>query len=63
MSSRKSSIVFHDHEEDRRLLQASVKALESDVLAARYSFTIEQDVTAKTTTLKWWRKGGADETV
>lgn len=60
MSAKKFKIVFQDHEEDRRLLAAAVKALEDAVLAARYEFTIEQDVTAKTTTLHWWRRGGVN---
>jgi len=55
---KKMRVVFHEGETDKRLLEASVKALESDVLKARFHFTIEHDDTAKTTTLWFWRRNG-----
>lgn len=58
MNIKKMRVVFHDHEEDKRLLAAAVKALESDVLAARFEFTVEHDDTANTTTLWFWRRVG-----
>ena len=51
-------VIFHEGEEDKRLLQASVKALESEVLKTRFSFTVEHDDTNKTTTLWFWRRNG-----
>lgn len=51
-------VVFFDHEEDKKLLVASVKALESDVLAARFQFTVEHDDSTKQTTLWFWHRTG-----
>lgn len=55
---KKMRVVFYDHEEDMRLLKASIKALESEVLAVRFEHSVERDDTAKTTTLWFWRKVG-----
>lgn len=55
---KKTMVVFFDHEEDKRLLQACIKALQTDVLASRYEFTVERDDTANTTTLWFWRRTG-----
>lgn len=51
-------VIFFDHEEDKKLLAASVKALESDILAARFQFTVEHDDSTKQTTLWFWRRTG-----
>lgn len=53
---KKMRVIFFDNEEDKRLLTASVKALEDPVLAARFEFTVEHDDTAKQTTLWFWRR-------
>lgn len=54
----KMRVVFFDREEDERLLKACVKALETDVLSTRYEYSVERDDTAKTTTLRFWRRTG-----
>lgn len=57
------SIVFNPKQEsDQRLLKASVSALQSEVLSARFGHTVEYDTDTEKTTLKWWRlpTGGFD---
>lgn len=55
---KKMRVVFYDHEEDMRLLKAATKALQSEVLAARFEHSVERDDTANTTTLWFWRRTG-----
>ena len=55
-------VVFFDGETDKRLLAASIAALEGDALKVRYDYSVVYDDTAKTTTLKFWTRptGGWD---
>lgn len=55
--SKKYRIVFSSSEEDQRLLVASVKALQSDALAARFGHSVVHDTGTEKTTLYWWHKG------
>jgi hypothetical protein len=59
---KKYHIVFTDSEKDKRLLDASVKALASEVMVTRFGHTIEYDDSTGKTTLRWWRipTGGFD---
>ena len=56
------TIVFANSPSDNALLKASVAALNSDVLSARYGHACEYDSSTEKTTLKWWRlpSGGFD---
>lgn len=49
-------VVFFDGETDKRLLAASIAALEGDALKARYDYTVVYDDEAKTTTLRFWTR-------
>lgn len=51
------------HVEDRLLLEASLKALNSEVLAARYGHTVIHDDSTEITKLEWWKlqTGGFNE--
>ena len=59
---KKFRIIFQGNEEDQRLFNSSVKALQSEALTGRYGYTVEHDTSAETTTLTWWRlpTGGFD---
>ena len=61
MNTRIFSIVFAKSPTDAKLLEASIKALNSDVLAARYGHAVEYDDSTEKTTLKWWRLGGGPD--
>lgn len=52
---RRFHIVFSNSETDKRLLEASISALSSEVLSARYGHTVIYDDSTKKTTLEWWR--------
>lgn len=53
---KRMKVVFFDNEQDKRLLASQIAALEDPVLKARFDYTIEQDVEAKTTTLWFWHR-------
>jgi hypothetical protein len=53
---KKMKVVFGDSESDMNLLTASVKALESEVLKARFDFTVQFDDSTSKTTLWFWRR-------
>ena len=58
----KRRIVFGDSETDKRLLTATIEALNSDVLKVRYDYTVECDDSTGKMTLFFWRRatGGFD---
>jgi hypothetical protein len=54
-------IVFGNSMSDKALLEASLKALDDPILAARYGYTVEYDDNTEKTTLWFWRlPGGTD---
>lgn len=59
----KRRVVFGTDDSDNRLLKASIAALDSDVLKARFDYTVEFDEETGKTTLYFWRRptGGFDE--
>jgi hypothetical protein len=60
--SKRYSIQFTTSEEDMRLLLASLNALQSEVLSARFGHKAEFDDAEGKWTLAWWRlpTGGFD---
>lgn len=52
----KRHVVFGTTEEDRRLLAAAIKALEDDILKARFEFTLECDDSTGKKTLWFWHR-------
>lgn len=58
----KRRIVFGLNDTDKKLLAASIAALESDVLKARYAYTTECDDSTGKVTLYFWQRqtGGFD---
>ena len=55
----KRRIIFGDSDTDKRLLKASIDALNSDVLKIRYDYTVEcDDSTGKMTLYFWQRQTG-----
>lgn len=54
----KRHVVFGQTESDKRLLASAIKALEDDILKARFDFTVEFDESTGKTTLWFWRRTG-----
>jgi len=59
--SKNYKIIFSTSEIDKRLLDASLAALNSEVLAARFSYCLEFDDTAQKYTLTWWHVKGTGD--
>lgn len=59
----KRRIVFGDGETDKRLLKASIDALNSEALKVRYDYTVECDDSTGKMTLSFWQRptGGWNE--
>lgn len=54
-------IVFGNSASDKALLEASLKALNDPILAARYNHTVEYDDNTEKTTLFFWRRSGGTD--
>lgn len=52
----KRRIIFGDTASDKRLLAASIKALEDDILKVRFEYSIEYDDSTNKTTLFFWHR-------
>ena len=52
----KRRVVFGDTASDKRLLVASIKALEDDILKVRFEYSIEYDDSTGKTTLWFWHR-------
>ncbi len=52
----KRRVVFGDTASDKRLLAASIKALEDEILKARFEYTVEFDDSTNKTTLWFWQR-------